>query len=267
MIGFRDQFYERKNIMKSMFKESNVSFVPKIRPLKLSRSKLELFINCKRCFYLDVKLKIKRPNGFPFTLNNAVDTLLKKEFDLYRAAQKPHPILIKNGIYAVPFAHEKLDEWRNRFQGIRYNIPGININFGGAIDDVWIDLKTQELIIVDYKATSKKDVVTLDADWQVSYKRQMEIYQWLFRKNGFDVAGTGYFVYCNGKKDVPFFNNQLNFDISLLPYSAEDNSDWIEKAILNVYECMQSDVVPLQNKECKYCSFCAQQQSISIRGN
>ena len=47
---------------------------------KISRSKVEFFLNCKRCFYLDRRLNVKRPPGFPFNLNSAVDNLLKKEF-------------------------------------------------------------------------------------------------------------------------------------------------------------------------------------------
>ena len=39
-------------------------------------------------------------------------------------------------------------------------------------------------MVVDYKATAKQRDVTLDADWQIAYKRQMEIYQWLLRANG-----------------------------------------------------------------------------------
>jgi hypothetical protein len=46
----------------------------------------------------------------------------------------------------------------------------------------------EDSIVVAYKATSKKGEVSLDAHWQVSYKRQMEIYQWLLRKNGLPVS-------------------------------------------------------------------------------
>ena len=38
---------------------------------QLSRSKIELFIACPRCFWLDVARGIPRPSGPPFTLNNA----------------------------------------------------------------------------------------------------------------------------------------------------------------------------------------------------
>lgn len=53
-------------------------------PFKLSRSKIELFINCPRCFYLDRRLGVGQPPGYPFTLNSAIDKLLKKEFDIHR---------------------------------------------------------------------------------------------------------------------------------------------------------------------------------------
>ena len=55
------------------------------QPFKLSRSKIDLFISCSRCFYIDRRLGVGRPPGFPFNLNTAVDTLLKQEFDVHRA--------------------------------------------------------------------------------------------------------------------------------------------------------------------------------------
>ena len=69
-------------------------FEPNLRePFKLSRSKIELFMDCPRCFYLDRKLGVGRPPGFPFSLNSAVDALLKKEFDVLRAKNKKHPLM------------------------------------------------------------------------------------------------------------------------------------------------------------------------------
>jgi hypothetical protein len=70
----------------------------------------------------------------------------------------------------------------------------------GGVDDMWVSPEG-ESIVVDYKATAKYTQVTLDADWQIGYRRQMEIYQWLFRKNGYKVSDTSYFVYCNGNTD------------------------------------------------------------------
>ena len=178
-------------------------------PFKLSRSKIDLFLQCPRCFYFDRKLGTGRPPGFPFSLNSAVDFLLKKEFDIHRINGGKHPLIKKYGIDAYPVSHKDLDKWRNNFTGVQYLHEPTNLLIFGAIDDLWQNSKKQ-YIVVDYKATSKNEGITkLDKDWHDSYKRQMEVYQWLLRKNGYDVSDTGYFVYCNGKKDVKAFELEI----------------------------------------------------------
>ena len=83
------------------------------RYFKLSRSKVESFINCKRCFFLDRKLGISQPPSFPFNLNSAVDNLLKNEFDYFRKIGEPHPYIKKVGKNIIPFQHESLDKWNS----------------------------------------------------------------------------------------------------------------------------------------------------------
>ena len=170
-------------------------FDPDVRtPFPLSRTKVDLFLECPRCFYLDRRLGISRPAGFPFNLNSAVDALLKKEFDAYRARGEPHPYMREAGLNAIPHAHPQLDAWRANFRGVRTVHEQSGLELFGAIDDLWRDLGTGELIVADYKATSKDAEVTLDADWQDGYKRQMEFYQWLIRRQGLSVAKRGWFV-------------------------------------------------------------------------
>jgi len=224
------------------------------QPYKISRSKLDLFIRCPRCFYMDRRLGVGQPPGYPFNLNSAVDALLKKEFDYYRQRQEPHPLLIENGIEAIPFLHPQLDEWRDSLRrGIQFQIPNTNIVVTGGVDDIWINSVTQELIIVDYKATSKAGAVSLDADWQIGYKRQAEVYQWLFRQNGFSVSDTAYFVYCNGRASEDRFDKQLLFDISLIPYLG--NANWVEPSILKAYECLCASEIPSHSADCDFCQY------------
>ena len=86
------------------------------------------------------------------------------------------------------------------FKGVQYLHKKTNLLFN-TVDDVWFDTDSEELVVVDYKAlTAKNGEVPLDADWQISYKRQMEFYHGCWRKNGFKVSNDGYFVYCNGDK-------------------------------------------------------------------
>lgn len=222
-------------------------------PIKISRSKIEMFFNCPRCFYLDKKLKISQPPGYPFTLNNAVDTLLKKEFDLYRNQGEAHPLMKKYGINACPVSHEKIDEWRDALHGgIRFHHQKTNLLVTGGIDDLWSN-DDGEFIIVDYKATSKKGTITLDAEWQKSYKRQMSVYAWLFRMNGYPVSKLGYFVYCNGLTDRDSFDNRLDFDTVLISYEIDDT--WVENVLSEIRACLDSDITPEYKQDCKFCIY------------
>ncbi|MDE2009286.1 MAG: PD-(D/E)XK nuclease family protein [Candidatus Omnitrophica bacterium] len=220
---------------------------------RISRSKIDLFLNCPKCFYLDRRLGIIQPSNFPFSLNSAVDILLKKEFDGYRIKAEAHPLMKAAGLQAVPYNHPQINLWRDSLKGgISYVCPGSNLLITGAVDDVWINPQ-EELIIVDYKATAKAAEVTIDASWQESYKRQMEVYQWLFRKNGFKVAETGYFLYCNGLTDREAFNQRLDFDVSLIPY--QGNDIWIDGVIEDVDQCLLSEHIPESGSSCAYCLY------------
>lgn len=234
-----------------------------LKPFRLSRSKIDLFIKCPRCFYLDRVLGVAQPPGYPFALNSAVDKLLKKEFDIHRAKHTAHPLMAAYGLDAVPFEHEKMDEWRDSLRrGVTYLQEKTNLLITGGVDDVWVN-PDDELIIVDYKSTSKDTEITLDADWQDGYKRQMEVYQWLFRKNGFKVSNTGYFVYCNGKTDKEAFDAKLEFEIKLIPYSGK--TDWIEPTLQKIYECLQGKTIPSPSPECDFCNYVNTVNSVSER--
>jgi len=221
-------------------------------PFKVSRSKIDLFLQCPKCFYLDRRLGISRPPGFPFSLNNAVDKLLKKEFDIHRVKGLAHPYMKKYGIDAVPFQNSKIEEWRNVKKGIQFLHQPTNLIITGAIDDIWIN-KQGTLHIVDYKATSKNGEVSLDAEWQIAYKRQIEVYQWLFRKNGFNVSDISYFVYCNGNTDREAFDGKIEFDVKIIPYKGNDG--WVEQTILDIHKCLMSDIVPESAEDCDYCRY------------
>ncbi len=222
-------------------------------PFRISRSKLDMFMNCPRCFYLDRRLGVAQPPGFPFNLNSAVDKLLKKEFDTHRAGGTSHPLMKAYGVDAVPYLHPKMDEWRDSlYRGITYRIPGENVVVTGGVDDIWISGDDQ-LLIVDYKATAKDGEVSLDAEWQIGYKRQMEIYQWLFRKNGFNVSSKGYFVYCNGDTDKKAFDGKLEFDVKLIEYVGDDS--WVEGAIAAAIQCLKGGQLPPYGADCDYCRY------------
>ncbi|MDO8571028.1 MAG: hypothetical protein Q7R97_05605 [Candidatus Daviesbacteria bacterium] len=149
------QYYNPQRTRNMYEKDSEKEF-------RLSRGKIDNFIACPRCFYLDRKLEVAQPPGYPFSLNSAVDKLLKKEFDIHRANGTTHPLMKKYDIDAVPLSHEKMNEWRDSLRaGITFKVDGENIVITGGVDDVWVK-PDGEFIIVDYQqAVSVADKLRL----------------------------------------------------------------------------------------------------------
>jgi hypothetical protein len=222
------------------------------KPYKLSRSRLERFLECPRCFYLDRRLGVDRVSGPAFTLNSATDTLLKREFDAYRIRKTPHPIMIQAGIDAIPFAHPDLENWRENFVGIQHHHQGTNLIITGAIDDLWIRTDGS-LIVVDYKSTSTNKEITLEDKWKSIYKRQMEIYQWLLRSIGFQVSSLGYFLFANADTSLQAFDGTLQFETLLIPYTGDDS--WVEQVVINAHRCLTANSIPPKAENCGWCSY------------
>lgn len=221
---------------------------------KLSRSKIDFFIECPRCFYLDNKLGTKRPGMPSFNLNIAVDELFKKEFDEFRKAGERHPIMDQYGVAAIPFSHKDLDLWRDNFEGITHIHKTTGLTISGAIDDVWQD-EDGKLIVVDYKSTSKDGKIETLADsaWEDQYRRQIGVYQWLLQQNGFNVHPTGYFVYANALRTEEKFDNRLVFETTLVP--CDGDTSWIESTLVAIKKCLDAEIYPPSGEGCEYCPY------------
>jgi hypothetical protein len=232
-----------------------------------SRSAVDLFCECPRCFYLQLKFGLKRPPGYPFTLNTAVDRLTKAEFDLYRKKGMPHPIMVANGLNLVPLKHASIEDWRNNRRGVRTLFR--DYEFYGVVDDVWSSPNKSVWHVVDYKATAKKDVVTeLDdnAEHHQSYQRQVSFYTWLMRQNGHPVSDCSYFVYSTGDNQLGAFNNQLLFRTNLIAYQCD--TSWIEPTLTELIQCYESDQLPNSSDKCSYCAYQSNANNlVKLHGN
>jgi CRISPR/Cas system-associated exonuclease Cas4 (RecB family) len=221
---------------------------------RLSRSKVDLFIECPRCFYLDNKLGTKRPGMPSFNLNIAVDELFKKEFDLHRKNATQHPIMKKYQVDAVPFAHDKMDEWRDPFVGVSHRHEETDLLVCGGVDDLW-STPDGKLIVIDYKATSKADRIEKlgDSPWEKQYQRQLGFYRWLLEQNGFEVEEMGYLVYANASKTEDAFDDTLTFETTLV--ECPTKIDWIEPTLAKIKECLASADIPTSGESCEYCPY------------
>ena len=224
-------------------------------PFRISRTKIGLFLECQRCFYLDRKLGLGRPSMPGWSLNSAVDQLLKNEFDLLREGNQTHELMRKYKIDAIPFSHPDLHIWRDdvyKFVGVSTIHKKTNLEICGIIDDIWIN-KKEELLIVDYKSTSTNKVISLEDEYKQTFKKQIEVYQWIFRQNGFRVSDTGYFVYANAGRNRPKFDGRLEFELSIISHQGDDS--WVEQTIFEIKNCLELNKIPSPGEGCEYCVY------------
>jgi len=224
-------------------------------PFSISRSKIDMFLNCPRCFYLDRRLGLGRPSMPGCALNSAVDRLLKNEFDLLRKNGEKHQLMVRYGIDAIPFSHPDLPIWRDdvfHYEGASVVHEPTNLKICGIVDDVWVN-KKEELLIVDYKSTSTSKEISLDDEYKQGYKRQMEVYQWIFRQMGFKVNDTGYFVFANAVRNRPQFDGRLEFEMSIVSHHGDDS--WVEPIIYEMKKCLESDEIPEPDPDCEFCQY------------
>lgn len=227
-----------------------------VSSFNLSRAALEQHIRCPRCFYLQRRKGLKPLSMAPLTLAIATDALLKNEFDGVRSTGAMHPLWQREGLSLRAYAHADFDEWRSNFKGMRVK-HSTGITVSGAVDDIWQNTKTDELHIVDYKSTAKIEPPSLEGAFGSGYKRQIEIYQWLFRQAGFKVSDTGYFLYVNGIKEGGFYDAHgqgvMKFTTSLIPHTGSDR--WVNDAITKAVDCLQSSTLPKGAEDCDQCRY------------
>ncbi len=233
-------------------------------PYELSRSRIENFIKCPACFFMQQVEGIEFPSMPGFNINEATDVLLKKDFDRYREKKKSHPFLENHGFaHLIPYQHEHFELWTQSMHfgaenRMHYDHLESNIRVGGGLDDVWLNTKTSKIHIVDYKSTSqKKDngPINLNDKWKEAYKRQMDLYVWVMQKKGFDVDEIGFFLYCDGNRftDQIFLNDKnaiMEFKMTLIEYKTD--LSWIEKTLNNIYGCLRLNERPKHSESCEY---------------
>jgi len=225
---------------------------------RLSRSQIEAFIACQTCFWKSHKKGIKAVPSPGFSLNSAVDALVKKEFDIYRKTKETPEIFVENSLsYLKAYDHELMDTWVNVFKGISYFNEKQNIEWYGGVDDVLLNENTGQLHMVDTKATSKNgQIMSLDNVYNdgEQYKRQLEIYGWLFKKNGFDVSHIGYLMYYNGIKSKERMGLNLSFERTLIEVALDFS--WIDNVTNEMFELLQREECPSLNiNRCNVCTF------------
>jgi hypothetical protein len=218
---------------------------------KVSRSSIDYYLNCPTCSYLKEVKGINQVPSPGWSLNSCVDELSKNDMDRHRKNKtNPDILMIEN---LKLYHHEDLDNWRKMGHGVSYYDESTKFKINGLIDDVLIN-ENDELVMMDVKSTSNNQNIISEENVfgnGLSYKRQLEFYGWLFKKNGFKVSNKGYLLYYNGDKKCENFEKTIRLKETLVPLSLD--MSWIDSTIKEYYELLNSDVTPQLNENCDKC--------------
>lgn len=224
---------------------------------QISRSNIQSFLECPRCYYLQTVKGVKHPSGLPLPINMAIDSILKKEFDYYREKNSPHPE-VQKFLHAPirPYDGEEFIGWR---KGAKIIHDQTNFEILGKFDDVWCNTDASELFLADYKggAVSATGITVLHQ----SFRNQMDIYLWIAKKIDNRFSNRTFFYYKKLKKDD--FMDDSKFITEIIEYIADDN--WVEETIVELKACLNRDNPPLPNDDCKYCNYISQIQGESLK--
>ena len=210
---------------------------------KLSATSLNLLKDCKLCFWLLHNKSIKRPDGIFPSLPSGMDRILKEHFDRFMKKGELPPELKDLKEIQLFNNEELLNIWRNNRNGLQWTDQKGNL-LRGAVDNIL--KKGNKLIVLDYKTRG----FPLKEDTHEHYQDQMDIYNFLLRKNGYETEDYSYllFYYPNEVHE----NGDVDFHSELIKIKADiNNAENIFKRAIEVLEGVQ----PNPNEECEYCKY------------
>ena len=219
---------------------------------KFSPSSLSLLKDCPRCFWLRFKKKINRPDGIFPSLPSGMDKILKVHFDSFMKKGEMPPELSELKGYKLFDDEELLKVWRSNFKGIQWTDEEGNL-FRGAVDNILV--KGKKLIVLDYKTRG----YPLKEDTHEHYQDQMDIYNFLLRKNGYKTEEYTYLIFYHPHKVEENGHVCFNTDIVKIKVDIKNAENIFNKA-LKVLEAE----MPEASEDCGFCSWVLDHSEIEI---
>lgn len=216
------------------------------RYIQLSASTLSLFKECPRCFWLQLKAGVHRPQGIFPSLPGGMDGVIKTYFDKFRGTKEGLPPELRGKVEGKLFDDQAvLNNWRVRTGGLRYFDKKLNTKLIGLLDDCLALGKT--LVPLDYKTRGYAP----KEDSSGFYQHQLDIYEWLLRENGYKTGGFGFLVYYHPLEVRQDGVVQFEVTPKRMATSPENARTLFESAA----KLLQGAKAPQAHTACKFCSW------------
>ncbi|MFC1643644.1 PD-(D/E)XK nuclease family protein [Chlamydiota bacterium] len=211
--------------------------------LYLSPSALNIFLDCPRCFWLDKKMKIKRPRGIFPSLPGGMDFVIKNYFDKYRRDEKMPPEIegkVEGSLYPDLDIMERWRSWRKT--ELKYEDKDLNVVLSGALDDCLLD--DGFYIPLDYKTRGSE----LKSDPRVYYQNQLDCYCLILEKSGFKTKNLAYLLY--------YWPNEVReqgmVEFEVTPIRVETDYNTAIKTVTDAANLLKGPM-PDSKPDCEYC--------------
>lgn len=213
---------------------------------KLSPSRMNLFFECPRCFWLRVNQNVKRPSGpFP-SLPSGVDDKVKEHFDRFRKIDDSPPELYDLDLQLFEGRKflEKARSWRTE---PKLRLEKLDAVLRGGVDDLLKD-KNGNFVVMDYKTRGyppkKKDGAP---DY---YRRQVNLYSLILSENGYRTADYGLILYFYPDKFTEEGSFMFNTEIRKVELDMKKAREMVEDAV----ETLEGEI-PDHSEDCDFCEW------------
>ena len=211
---------------------------------KISPSSMNLIEDCPRCFWLQIVKKISRPSGAFPSLPSGVDRMLKEHFDRFRDKDNLPPELKELKDVKLFNDKELLKKWRNNLKGIEYYDEENDVLLHGAVDNLLS--KENKLIVLDYKTRG----FALKEDTTHHYQGQLDIYNFLLRKNGYETEDYSYLLFYLPEQVME--TGEFKFKNELIKMKIDvEHAEYLYKRAVKI---VKGDC-PEAGKDCVFCKW------------
>lgn len=215
--------------------------------IKLSPSRINTFLDCKRCFWLKINKGIDRPReGFP-SLPSGIDKVVKERFDKYREENRLPPELeqVEENVRLLEddVFLRKCRNWRSR---PKYIDKDLGVVLRGGVDDLLKDKENDKITVLDYKTKGYQP----DGSVPEYYEMQLNLYSLMLAANDYDVSDHAYLLYYHPEEMNDDGNFVFDATVKKVPVSIERAKTTVKKA-----KTVLDKSVPSASDDCEFCEW------------
>lgn len=205
--------------------------------VSLSNSTLSLFLECPRCFWLQINKKIARPRGIFPSLPSGMDRIIKEYFNRYR----------EKGILP-PIIQGKV---KGKLSDISLNLGFVDsdsdLKITGKLDEC-LELEDGSLVPLDHKTRgSLPENLGYSQNY---YQTQMDTYTLLLEKAGHQTKKQAYIVYYSPSPGEVHQGIPFQVEVHLIDTFPQKALALFKQAKI----CLEGEI-PERNQTCEFCKW------------